>query len=85
MEDTVLGLLVWSKTIWAPNRLTSDIGPQLPAHLVIYKKDIRDKIQEVDRLAVKLRKKAKDQHDGKARKLEQLEQRTVVGVQHHLT
>ncbi len=58
---------------------------KLPAHPVIYKKDIRDKIQEADRLAVKLRERSKDQHDRRARKLEQLEPGTVVRVQHHLT
>ncbi len=54
-------------------------------HPVIHKKDIRDKIREEDRLAVKLRERAKDQHDSRARKLEQLEPGTVVRVQHHLT
>ena len=53
---------------------------RLPAHPVIYKKDIRDKIREADRLAVKLRERAKDQHYSRARKLEP---GTVVRVQHH--
>ncbi len=58
---------------------------KLPAHPVIYKKDIRDKIREADRLTVKLRERAKDQQDSRTRKLEQLKPGTVVRVQHHLT
>ncbi len=52
---------------------------------MIYKKDIRVKIREADWLAVKLREKAKDQHDSRECKLEQLDPGTVVRVQHHLT
>ncbi len=58
---------------------------KLPAHRVVYKKDIRDRIREADRLAIKLREKAKEQHDCKARKLVELKPGTVVRVQHHPT
>ena len=59
---------------------------KLPVHPVVYKKDIRDRIREAeDRLAIKLREKAKEQHDCKVRKLKELRPGTVVRVQQHLT
>ncbi len=58
---------------------------KLPAHPVIYKKDIRDRIREADRLAVRLQEKAKEQHNSKERKLVELRPETVVRVQQHMT
>ncbi len=56
---------------------------KLQAHLVVYKKDIRDKIRDTDWLALKLRERAKNKHDSRAHKLEEVELGTVVRVQHH--
>ncbi len=51
----------------------------------VYKKDIRERIREADRVAIKLREKAKEQHNCMAQKLQELRPGMVVRVQHHLT